>query len=72
MKVVRIPIVLILVSLCTYVAGTGQAEAFGWYRANDPVQIDRCYRGPAWDYMAPYYMSRRYHRSRCYGYCCRR
>lgn len=38
--------------------GGGRAEAFvGYgYRANETVRIDRCYRGPAYDYAVPYYM----------------
>lgn len=63
---------LFLLVLVTHVAGTERVEAFGWYRANDPAQIDRCYRGPAWNYSAPYYTSRRYYRGRCHGYCCKR
>jgi hypothetical protein len=72
MKAVRISIMLFLLSLGTCVVGAKPAEAFGWYRANDPARIDWCYRGPAWDYAAPYYTSRRYRRARCHGYCCKR
>jgi hypothetical protein len=59
--------VFLLALLGALAASVERAEAFGYgYRANDPVQADRCYRGPAWNYMAAYYSSHRYYRARCY------
>ena len=72
MKSRRAPYLFLLALFGTFAVGSGGASAFFWYRANDPVRIDRCYRGPVWDYMAAYYTSRRYYRGRCYGHCCRR
>jgi len=72
MKAPRTPYIFLLALLGTYAVGVERAEAFSRYRANDPVQFDRCYRGPAWDYLAAYYNSRRSYRGRCYRYCCRR
>lgn len=72
MTATKVFITLFLLTLGSYAGSVTSADAFGWYRANDPVRIDRCYRGPAWDYSAPYYTSRRYHRARCHGYCCKR
>lgn len=51
--------------------GAERVEAFGWYHANDPVRVDHCYRGPAYDYMAPYYSSRGHYRDAgCLRHCC--
>ena len=69
MKAPGIPYAFLLALLGTFAVGVERTEAFSWYRANDPVRVDRCYRGPAWDYMAAYYTSRRYYRGRCH--CCR-
>ncbi len=74
------PYLFVLALLGALVGSAERAEAFGYgYRANDPVQIDRCYRSPAWDYAAAYYSSRytarRYYKGayRCYrGLCCRK
>lgn len=69
----RTPCIILLALVGALAVSVVRAEAFFfWYRANDPARIDRCYRGPAWDYMAAYYKSRRHHRGRCYDYCCRR
>jgi hypothetical protein len=72
MKAPRTLYVFLLALLGTFAVAAGRAEAFFWYRANEPVHVDRCYRGPVWGYMAAYYTSRRYYRGRCYGYCCKR
>lgn len=74
MKAPRTLYIVLLALLGTFaVVGVGRAEAFFfWYRANDPARIDWCYRGPAWDYMAAYYKSRRHYRGRCDAHCCRR
>ena len=50
--------------------GGGRAEAYiGYgYRANEPVRIDRCYRGHAWDYAVPFYIlgpKDRYYKDKC-------
>lgn len=71
MKAPMIRYVFSVALLGTFAAGVEAAEAFYWFRANDPVKVDRCYRSPALDYSAAHYNSRRYHRGRCYGYCCR-
>jgi hypothetical protein len=75
MKAPGTPYILLLLALLGSFAvmSAGRAEAFLFgYRANHPVRADWCYRGPAWDYLAAYYNSRRHYRGRCYRYCCRR
>ena len=71
MKACKIVAVCSLAWLGLATVGADQAEAFGWYHANDPVRVDHCYRGPAYDYMAPYYSSRRHYRGGgCPKHCC--
>jgi hypothetical protein len=71
MKALKIAATVLLGGLISVPLGTKRTEAFGWYRANDPVRVDNCYRGPAWDYSAPYYSSRRYYPgSGCLKHCC--
>jgi hypothetical protein len=68
---VKVSYVALLAVFFMIVAGGGRAEAFfGYgYRANEVVQVDRCYRGLAWNYAVPYYMvgpkQRHYHRVKC-------
>jgi len=62
--------IALLAVFCTLLAGGGRAEAYiGYgYRANETVRIDRCYRGPAWDYAVPFYIlgpKNRYYRDKC-------
>jgi hypothetical protein len=47
--------------------GRGQALAFfGYgYRANETALVDRCFRGYAWSYAAPFYMIGPEHRNKC-------
>jgi hypothetical protein len=70
MRASKIAAVFALTWLGMASMGAERAEAFGWYHANDPVRVDHCYRGPAYDYMAPYYSSRGHYRGRCLKHCC--
>jgi hypothetical protein len=70
MKALKIGVLFLLAWLGLGSVGADRAEAFGWYRANDPVRVDHCYRGPAYDYMAPYYSSRGQYRGGCHKHCC--
>lgn len=61
---------LLLAAVCSLFVGSGRAEAYiGYgYRANEPVKVDRCYRGHAWNYAVPFYVigaNSRYYRERC-------
>lgn len=67
MKAYKVVAAVLLASLGIASISTERAEAFGWYHSNDPVRVDHCYRGPAYDYMAAYYSSRRpYAAGGCY------
>jgi hypothetical protein len=73
---VKAPSIFLLALLGVLTVSGGRAEAhyisFG-YRANNPVIVSRAYRGPAWDYTAPYLDFRAsYHRRACNRYRCRR
>lgn len=70
MKACKIAAAVSLAWLGLASVGAQPAEAFGWYHSNDPVRVDHCYRGPAWDYMAPYYTSRRFRGGGCDKHCC--
>jgi len=68
---VKTSYIALLAVLGALFVNSGPAEAFGYgYRANSTVRIDRCYRGPAWDYAVPFYVlghkNRQYHKAwRC-------
>lgn len=55
MKISYLALLAVIVTLC---ASGGRAEAYiGYgYRANEPVRVDRCYRGLAWNYGVPFYI----------------
>jgi hypothetical protein len=60
---VKVSYMVWLTVVCALLAGSGRAEAyvgFG-YRANEPVRVDRCYRGLAWNYGVPFYLVRPKH-----------
>jgi hypothetical protein len=68
---VKVSSLALLAGFCTLLVGGGEAKAyigFG-YRANEPVRVDRCYRGLAWNYAVPFYVytpkQRYYYRKKC-------
>lgn len=67
---VKTSYVALLAGFCALIVCSGRAEAyigFG-YRANEPVRVDRCYPGHAWNYAVPFYTlgsKHRYYRNKC-------
>jgi len=70
---VKTSCIVLLAFLGALFVSSGPADAFGYgYRANEPVRVDRCYRGFAYDYAVPFYIlgtRDRYYRNGC---CCER